>query len=263
MPKRRGRASISGTAAAIPRSTRLTGTSAIVAGNPINTVVSQREPNTKGNAAAYIAVETTPLPDWFNMTIKGFKPSMEMFFDVMPVIEPCRYASASTAGVIRVTNIPFDTPRSEMNAFVGRSSKIISQPEGSPYFAVHIIMERHTGKTMDAFIEFNRAAEATYVVHQFQKRIMQGRPPKVGDRQVEVLFSSQEELMGELFPRAKNVRWEGSAPVVLDNPQMFYPGVEAAGFTGFLQGEEVVMVVKHVETPFRVSSEYSALLHLY
>ena len=142
-----------------------------------------------------------------------------------------------------------------MNAFVGRSSKIISQPEGSPYFAVHIIMERHTGKTMDAFIEFNRAAEATYVVNQIQKRIMQGRPPKVGDRQVEVLFISQEELMGELFQRAKNVRWEGSAPVVLDNPQMFYPGVEAAGFTGFLQGEEVVMVVKHVETPFRVSPE--------
>ena len=101
--------------------------------------------------------------------------------------------------------------------------------------------------------EILAAAEATYVVNQIQKRIMQGRPPKVGDRQVEVLFSSQEELMGELFPRAKNVRWEGSAPVVLDNPQMFYPGVEAADFTGFLQGEEVVMVVKHAETPFRVS----------
>ncbi|KAK5133144.1 hypothetical protein LTR08_008168 [Meristemomyces frigidus] len=260
--RKHGRASISG-AISLPRTTRLTGTPAIAQGNPLNTVVSQRGSNTKGNAAAYLAVDMTPLPDWYDMTATGFKPSMEMFFDVMPAIEPCRYASASTAGVIRVTNIPFDTPRSEMTAFVGRNAKIISQPEGSPYHGVHIIMERHTGKTMDAFIEFSRAAEATYVVNQFQKRIVQGRHPKVGDRLVEVLLSSQEELMGELFPRSKNVRWEGAAPVVLDNPQMFYAGVEAAGFTGFMQSEEVVMVVKHAETPFRSPFAQRCILRVY
>ena len=232
-----GRACVSeGTPLAV-RTTRLT--SAIASGTPLNEVVPQRGCNTKGNAAAYIAVEIMPLPTWFEMTLKGFKPSLQMFFDVMPVIEPCRYASASTAGVIRITNIPFDTPRSEITSLVGRNAKIVGQPEGTPYHAVHIIMERHSGKTMDAFIELSRASEATWVVKQFDKRVSQGRYPKVGDRQVEVMLSSQEELMGELFPRARNVRWEGCAPVVLDNPQMFYPGIPAAGFTGFLQDEEV------------------------
>ncbi|KAK5115435.1 hypothetical protein LTR85_009895 [Meristemomyces frigidus] len=248
--RKNGRMSMSAT---VPqhRTTRSTTAALLQPANPINALVSNREGNTKGNAAAFIAVDIVAPPDWFARLPLGFRPTLEMFFEVLPVIEPCRFAVASTAGVVRINNIPYNTPRSEICAFVGRNAQIIGQPEGSPYHAVHIIMERHTGKTMDAFVEFSRTSEATWVVNQFQKRMVQGRHPRVGDRQVDVVLSSQEELMGELFPRAKNVRWEGATPRVLENTDMYYPGVESAGFTGFLQNEEIVMAVKHAEMPHR------------
>jgi len=248
------------------RSTHSMSHSHLQPANPVNSMASTlptretRESNTKGNAAAYLAVETAPPPDWFGGLSMGYKPTSEMIFQVLPAIEPCRSAAATTAGVIRVNNIPYNTPRSEITAFVGRNAQIVAQPAGSPYHAVHIIMERHTGKTMDAFVEFSRGSEASWVVNQFQKRMVQGRHPRVGDRQVEVVLSSQKELMSELFPRAKNVRWEGATPVVSPNTEMYYSGVESAGFTGFMQTEEVVMVTKHAETPHRVSQTLNNLI---
>ncbi|KAK4550882.1 hypothetical protein LTR36_000462 [Oleoguttula mirabilis] len=260
--RKNGRASMSVTGPQ-HRTTRSTADALLQPANPVNALVSHREGNTKGSAAAFIAVEVVTPPEWFPRLSMGFKPTMEMLFQVIPVIEPCRFAVASTAGVVRVNNIPYNTPRSEITAFVGRNAQIVSQPEGSPYHAVHIIMERHTGKTMDAFIEFSRASEATWVVNQFQKRIVQGRHPRVGDRQVEVVLSSQEELMSELFPRAKHVRWEGATPRVLVNTQMYYEDVDSAGFTGFLQNEEIVMAVKHAETPHRSPFAQRCILRVY
>jgi len=222
----------------------------MVSANPIN---AGRVGNIKGNAAAYVGAQVTAPPDWFARTKFGFKPTVEEIFYILPVIEPCRYAAPSSAGVMRIRNIPYGTTRSEVTAFVGRNAQVISQPPGSPFFATHIVMERHTGKTMDAFVEFDRPAEATWVVNQFQKRIEAGRHPKIGDRLVEVEISSQTELMSELFPRVKNVTWEGNSPNVLHKHEMYYEGVTATGFAGFLQHEEIVMVVKHAETPHRVS----------
>ncbi len=216
-------------------------------------IVASREANVKGNSAAYIGVETQPLPAFLTSVTRGMKPTVEEFFLSMPVIEACRTAVASNAGVIRIRNIPFTTTRAEIIAFVGRNAQIVSQPAGSPYFAVHVIMERHTGKTMDAFVEFARASEAHFVFAQFNKRLLNGRIPRLGDRLVEVELSDQEELMSEMFPRAKNVVWEGATPHVLVNKEMYYKDVLSAGFTGFLQNEEVVMVIKHAETPHRVS----------
>ena len=219
-----------------------------------SSMVVSRDLNTMGNAAAFLAVEPQPYPEYFPHLQRGIKPTVEEFFLTMPVIEPCRVAVASNAGVVRIRNIPFTTPRSEITAFVGRNAQIVSMPQGAPYFAVHVIMERHTGKTMDAFIEFSRAGEAQYVVSQFNKRMLNGRHPRLGDRHVEVEISTQEDLMSEMFPRAKNVHWEGCTPRVLANNEMYYEGIPSAGFTGFLQTEEVVMVIKHAETPHRVST---------
>ncbi|KAK1079189.1 hypothetical protein LTR33_006601, partial [Friedmanniomyces endolithicus] len=194
-------------------------------------IVASREANVKGNSAAYIGVETQPLPAFLTSVTRGMKPTVEEFFLSMPVIEACRTAVASNAGVIRIRNIPFTTTRAEIIAFVGRNAQIVSQPAGSPYFAVHVIMERHTGKTMDAFVEFARASEAHFVFAQFNKRLLNGRIPRLGDRLVEVELSDQEELMSEMFPRAKNVVWEGATPHVLVNKEMYYKDVLSAGFT--------------------------------
>ncbi|KAK3643710.1 hypothetical protein LTR56_010014 [Elasticomyces elasticus] len=66
-----------------------------------------------------------------------------------------------------------------------------------------------------------------------------------------------EDLVGEMFPRAMNVVWEGATPRILANNEIYYANTPSAGFTGFLQTEEIVMVVKHAETPHRLGEEPS------
>ncbi|KAI7549854.1 hypothetical protein KC331_g3555 [Hortaea werneckii] len=224
---------------------------------------TSRPKNTIGNAAAYLKIETVRRPAWLDELRNAFKPTIETLVEAMPFMEACRYASPSTAAVVHLMNIPYGTPRSEILAFVGRNAAVCAQPAGSPYYAVHIIMERHTGKTMDAFVELENDAEARSVINHFQKRIEQGRQPRLGDRPVNVDLSSQEELMSELFPRAKNVMWDGASPVVSDHKNYYYPSVASTGFAGFLQPEEVVMVTKHVETPHRSPYAARALVRVY
>ncbi|RMY58041.1 hypothetical protein D0865_02824, partial [Hortaea werneckii] len=224
---------------------------------------TSRPKNTIGNAAAYLKIEAVRRPAWLDELRNTFKPTIETLVEAMPFMEACRYASPSTAAVVHLMNIPYGTPRSEILAFVGRNAAVCAQPAGSPYYAVHIIMERHTGKTMDAFVELENDAEARSVINHFQKRIEQGRQPRLGDRAVNVDLSSQEELMSELFPRAKNVMWDGASPVVSDHKNYYYPSVASTGFAGFLQPEEVVMVTKHVETPHRSPYAARALVRVY
>ncbi|GAB1742963.1 hypothetical protein NU219Hw_g8662t1 [Hortaea werneckii] len=224
---------------------------------------TSRPKNTIGNAAAYLKIASVRRPAWLDELRNGFKPTIETLVEAMPFMEACRYAAPSTAAVVHLMNIPYGTPRSEILAFVGRNAAVCAQPAGSPYYAVHIIMERHTGKTMDAFVELENDAEARSVISHFQKRIEQGRQPRLGDRPVNVDFSSQEELMSELFPRAKNVMWDGASPVVSDHKNYYYPSVASTGFAGFLQPEEVVMMTKHVETPHRSPYAARALVRVY
>ncbi|KAK4569506.1 hypothetical protein LTR86_003269 [Recurvomyces mirabilis] len=210
-----------------------------------------REPDAKGNPSAFVQVIQLKLPEWFEFAANGIKPSTEEMFEDLPVVEACRVAVPSDAGVIRIRNIPYATPKAEITAIVNRNVQIISQPAGSPYFATHIVMERGSGKTMDAFIEVSTPYEAKRVVEQFGRRAMSGRPARIGDRVVEVETSTQEDFMSEMFPRAKNIVWHGATPKVLLNTEEFYPGQLSAGFTGFMTPEEIVMVVKHAEAPHR------------
>ncbi|KAK4635208.1 hypothetical protein CLAFUW4_01396 [Fulvia fulva] len=187
-----------------------------------------------------------PIPDWLALALRGLcKPTLEEAFDALPLFELCRGVQPSAAGVVRIKDIPYQTTRQEMTAFVGRNAQILRMPEGSPYHAVHIMMERETGKTMDCFVEFSTPTEAGWVVRQFQRRVDSGRPPKVGDRVVEVTFSTQDELMAELFPRAKHVRWNNGQPVVDRTERKYYADKPAAGFQGFLHNEEFVSLGKH------------------
>ncbi|KAI7486909.1 hypothetical protein KC351_g3009 [Hortaea werneckii] len=224
---------------------------------------TSRPKNTIGNAAAFLKIEAVRRPAWLDELRNAFKPTIETLVEAMPFMEACRYASPSTAAVVHLTNIPYGTPRSEILAFVGRNAAVCAQPAGSPYYAVHIIMERFTAKTMDAFVELENDAEARCVINHFKRRIEQGRQPRLGDRAVTVELSSQEELMSELFPRAKNVLWDGASPVVSDHKDFYYPSVASNCFAGFLQPEEVVMVAKHVETPHRSPYAARALVRVY
>ena len=132
-------------------------------------------------------------------------------------------------------------------AFLGRNARIINENEYEP---VHIVMERVTSKTLDCYVEFTSFNEAVSAVNRFETNRTGGRGGRLGQRHVEVELSSQDFLMKELFPKAKNVTWsQGRPEITPKDPNDPYN----SGFQGFVSKEELVMLVKHVEAPQRVS----------
>ena len=111
-------------------------------------------------------------------------------------------------------------------------------------------MERNSGKTLDCFVEFYSHGDALATVNKINrlKDDPLSRTPKLGDRHVDATISSQEELMAVLFPRAsKAVTWHGQEPILTaDKP-------ESSGFRGFLDREDMIMMVKYASDPGRVS----------
>lgn len=144
------------------------------------------------------------------------------------------------------SQIPYGVTRQEILAFLGRNARIVAENDYEP---VHIIMERVTSKTLDAYVEFISFTEASNAVQRFDMNRVGGRGGRLGQRHVEVELSSQEQLMKELFPKAKNVKWIGARPEIIPrDPDDKYN----SGFQGFVSHEEMVMLVKHVESPQRV-----------
>ena len=115
------------------------------------------------------------------------------------------------------------------------------------------MMERSTGKTMDCYIEFFSVPDAMAWLS-----VILSRPQhfnKIGDRLLEVELSSQEDLMKELFPKARCVTWRpanGKGPEVLETSEAF-----DSGFKGFVSQEELGGLVRHAEQPHRVSTYYA------
>ncbi len=106
-------------------------------------------------------------------------------------------------------------------------------------------MDRLTGKTMDCYIEFFSVGDAQAAVNA---KTRLGNIHKLGDRVAEVGMSSQDELMKELFPKAKQVEWDSGVPIIIETDEPFN-----SGFKSFVTAEELVMLVKHAEFPQRVS----------
>lgn len=134
-----------------------------------------------------------------------------------------------------------------MVTFFGRNAKLVTPEFGSP---IHIIMDRSTGKTNDCYVEFFSTGDAQAAVNKLHLR---GHQLKLGnapnDRIVTVEMSSQDVLLKELFPRAKNVLWKDGKPTVEEPDEPFN-----TGFKTFITGEEMVMLVRHAEQPHRVSA---------
>ncbi|KAK3695588.1 hypothetical protein B0T22DRAFT_438552 [Podospora appendiculata] len=172
-------------------------------------------------------------------------PSADMALDPanFPFIESCSQASSAQNGVIKIKNIPFATKRAEIIAFLGRNSKIL----GDIQEPVHIIMERVTSKTQDAYVEFMTLHDAMRAVERHNQATNKGRLARLGDRPVDVELSSQTSLMKDLFPLAAGVFWDGSKPVI----QKPIEGEPWHTFKGFVTEEEMTMLVKHVEIPQR------------
>ena len=163
--------------------------------------------------------------------------------DIFPFIESCHQAQVPTYGVIKLKNIPFATRRAEIIAFLGRNSKILNDNQEP----VHIIMERVTSKTQDAYVEFMTVQDAMRAVERHGASVTKGRTTRLGERPVDVELSSQSALMRDLFPLAHGVFWDGARPEI----QPPVAGQPWRTFRGFVSEEEVTMLVKHVEIPQR------------
>lgn len=146
-----------------------------------------------------------------------------------------------------MSQIPYSLTRAEVVRFVGGNAHLVPPELG---IGVHIIMDRTTGKTMDCYIEFASVYEAQVALNAL---VYRGQPLRMGSpphgRVVNVTMSSQDELLKQLFPRAKNVVWTGGKPTILTSSEPFN-----TGFKTFITAEELIMMSRHAEQPHRVSA---------
>lgn len=91
---------------------------------------------------------------------------------------------------------------------------------------------------MDAFVEFTCPKDAYRCVTRKRGKIL-------GSRHVLLDVVNQEELMKELFPKARGIIWEGVIPNVSN-------GEGGNLKADLVTKEELVLVVGHARTPHRV-----------
>ena len=113
--------------------------------------------------------------------------------------------------------------------------------------SIHVIMERPTSKTMDCFIELLTPEAAADAFQKHENLVMSGKHPRIGTRHVEVLISSQDELLTAIFPRARGIVWENGIPRKIENHDPY-----STGFKSFFTREEMIGMFRHAETPQRV-----------
>lgn len=104
---------------------------------------------------------------------------------------------------------------------------------------------------MDAYVEFMSLDDAMKAVEKHQNNQASGRLCRLGDRSIEVELASQADLMRDLFPIARGIDWHGATPQM----KPINPTEPWENFKGFISEEEMVMLVKHVEVPNRVSGQ--------
>lgn len=155
---------------------------------------------------------------------------------------------------LTTAKIPYSITKQEIVQFVGRQAQLISSDKGC---SIHIIMERSTAKTMDCYVEFESHANAEETVKRINRIYETGRPPRLGNRHVDVELSNQDALLEDLFPRTKCVMWRGGVPYAMANTDRY-----STGFAGFLTSEEIVGAIRHAEIPHRVSISCLACLIL-
>ncbi|KAL2842218.1 hypothetical protein BJY01DRAFT_256788 [Aspergillus pseudoustus] len=161
----------------------------------------------------------------------------------MPIGNLVHLKEPPTWGVVKISNIPYSITKQEIFQFLGRQARLITPDNGCP---IHIIMERSTAKTMDCYVEFQSQTDAKDTVIRINRIYETGRAPRLGNRHVEVELTDQNELLKDLFPRAKCIVWRGGMPYLMPNDDPY-----CSGFTGFFTREEIILAIRHAEIPHR------------
>lgn len=142
-----------------------------------------------------------------------------------------------------MSKIPFTAGRSEIIALLGRNSRILNDADEP----VHIIMERVSSKTYDAFVEFMTLEDAMRAVDRHTTNVAKSRPTRLGDRPISIELVSQADLLRQIFPLARGINWEDPTPR-LSEPHTHEPW---EFFKGFVSEEEMTMLAKNAEVPHR------------
>ncbi|KAF4549864.1 Hypothetical protein D9617_19g101690 [Elsinoe fawcettii] len=194
--------------------------------------------------------EVVPDPPFMVAAVHGDGklPQLQEAVDHIPFVNPAAHIKVPDNGIIKISNIPFTSTKQEILAAIGRNARVVHQPPGSPFYAIHIIMDRNTGKTNEAYVEVDSKDAAQDVMLHYEERRERGRAPKVGDRHVIIEVSNMQTLMAKLFPRVSCVQWLGAVPVPYQPADPY-----TTGFRGFIMIEECSQLKKHAEDPKKAS----------
>ncbi|KAL5341482.1 hypothetical protein BJX70DRAFT_395867 [Aspergillus crustosus] len=158
----------------------------------------------------------------------------------MPIGSLVQHREPPKGGVAKILNIPYSITKQEISQFLGRPARLKTA------CPIHIIMERSTAKTMDCYVEFQTPNDAKETVNRINRICENGRAPRLGNRHVEVELTDQDELLKDLFPRAKCIVWRGGRPFQVTNTDPY-----CSGFSGFFTSEEIILAIRHAEIPHR------------
>lgn len=142
--------------------------------------------------------------------------------------------------------------RDILNLF-GSSSRVLSDHQER----CHIIMERTSGKTMDAFIEFCTPADAVEAVRRSNKS--SNRKFAINGRDAILSTATHEDLQESVFPMARGIKWNGATPCKILDTMTTKAGHR---FFGFVAKEEMDLLEKHCIYSERVNN-FLSLPQLY
>lgn len=200
-------------------------------------------------ASIAFANENDPIASDIARGISEGGITFEALMQYIPWTQKSCLWSATTRGVIRMTDIPYSSTRQEIDAFFGRAARFASSPPGSTFDGIHIMMERGTAKSHDCFVEFKSEDEAREAVQRVTKAWEStGRKPRIGDRTVRYKVVPHSEFMQVIFPHAKGMVWDGQNPVIVQaspNDPYYTP------FRSFITNEEMHLVKMHATVSAR------------
>lgn len=123
-------------------------------------------------------------------------------------------------------------------------------------YPIHILMERSTGKSQDAWLELPDQHVMNACMRRYESLCLTGKQPKMGGRTVDCFAATQGDLMQAIFPYAKEIYWHPNTGIPIQvKPDFSEDGQEDPynpGFRGFLTKEELFCAKTHAENPSRV-----------
>ena len=110
--------------------------------------------------------------------------------------------------------------------------------------SIHIIMDRMTGKTYDCYVEVSSTDAAQSFVNS-RTNSRQAQP--LLDRIPTVEMSCLDQLLENLFPKARSMQWMQGQPILRAGESVDSP------FRALVTQEEMATTVRYAESPQRVS----------